>query len=75
MKTPIYADLDKIVFEGRPQEYGAYQMRKRYNRYLTRAMLLAFLLFISITALPKMISWVSPSDGIDEDENNSIISI
>lgn len=60
MKTPIYADLDQIVFEGRSQDYGAYQMRQRYNRILTRAMLIAFLLFISITGLPKVISWISP---------------
>jgi periplasmic protein TonB len=65
MNTPIYADFDKIVFEGREQGYGAYQMRKRYNRILTRASLIAFLLFISITALPKMVHWIMP--GVAED--------
>lgn len=66
MKTPIYADLDKIVFEGREQDYGAYQMRKHYNRYLTRAMLLAFLLFISLTALPKVVFWIVPPTEEDK---------
>jgi protein TonB len=60
MNTPIYADLDQIVFEGRSKDYGAYDMRKRYNRVLTRAMLITFLLFISITGLPKMIAWIMP---------------
>ena len=60
MNTPIYADLDQIVFEGRSKDYGAYDMRKRYNRILTRAMLITFLLFISITGLPKMIAWIMP---------------
>jgi periplasmic protein TonB len=60
MNTPIYADLDQIVFEGREQNYGAYHMRKRYNRILTRASLIAFLLFISITALPKVMDWIMP---------------
>jgi protein TonB len=61
MKTPIYADLDQIVFEGRSQDYGAYEMRKKYNRILSRAMLIAFLMFISLTALPKIIDWVRPA--------------
>lgn len=60
MNTPIYADLDQIVFEGRSKDYGAYDMRKRYNRVLTRASLITFLLFISITGLPKMMSWILP---------------
>ncbi len=62
MNTPIYADLDQIVFDGRSKEYGAYQMRRRYNRVLSRAMIIAFLLFISITGLPKMIEWIRPDD-------------
>lgn len=62
MKTPIYADLDQIVFEDRSREYGAYQMRKRYNRILGRASLIAFIMFIGATAMPKMISWVLPEN-------------
>lgn len=61
MNAPIYADLDQIVFEGRSKDYGAYHMRKRYNRILTRASLITFLLFISITALPKMLTWILPA--------------
>lgn len=37
-------------------------MRRRYNRVLNRAMLIAFLLFISITGLPKMLDWIRPDD-------------
>lgn len=66
MNTPIYADLNQIVFEGRSKDYGAYQMRERYNRVLTRASLIAFLLFISITALPKMVSWLTPKAVLEE---------
>lgn len=65
MKTPIYVDFDQIVFEGRPQEYGAYQMRKRYNRILSRAMIIGVLLFLSVTALPKMVEWVLPKTAPD----------
>jgi periplasmic protein TonB len=67
MNTPIYADFDKIVFEGRPQDYGAYHLRKRYNRVLFRASLIAFLLFLSVTALPKMITWIMPTMPVEAD--------
>jgi protein TonB len=60
MNTPIYADLDQIVFEGRSRDYGAYEMRDRYNRVLTRAMLIGFMLFIAVTGLPKMVAWITP---------------
>jgi periplasmic protein TonB len=73
MNTPIYADLDQIVFDGRSKEYGAYQMRQRYNRVLTRATLIACLLFISITGLPKMIKWVMPAEIVVADPEEKII--
>ena len=61
MKHTIYADLDTMVFEGREQNYGAFKMRKKYNRILNRSMLIAALLFLSITGLPKVISWIMPA--------------
>lgn len=67
MKDYIYADLDQIVFEGREQSYGAYQMRRQYTRYLSRSAIIAFLLFMSVTALPKMISWIAPADSEETD--------
>lgn len=62
MKQYVYADLDEIVFDGRERGYGAYQMREKYNRHLMRATLIAFLLFLSVTALPKVITWVMPEE-------------
>ncbi len=72
MNTTIYADLDQIVFEGRSKEYGAYQMRERYNRVLTRATLIAFLLFIAVTGLPKMIDWIRPDAIMEIAEETSL---
>jgi protein TonB len=54
MSETIYADLDEIVFEGRSKEYGAYEMRKKYNRFLERSALIAFILFIFLTGWPKI---------------------
>ena len=61
MKHTIYADLDTMVFEGREKNYGAYEMRKKYNRILNRSMLIAMLLFLSVTGLPKVIKWIIPA--------------
>jgi protein TonB len=55
----VNADFDEIVFEDRVKDYGAYQMRTRANWHIIIAGLIALLLFLSVTALPKMISWIS----------------
>ena len=36
----LSADLLDLVFEGRNKEYGAYELRKTYNRRITRALLI-----------------------------------
>lgn len=61
MKT-ILVDLDEIVFDGRNKRYGSFVMRKESNRLLMRAALIAFLVFLFATALPKVISWLQPQD-------------
>lgn len=62
MKHTIYADLDTMVFEGREKNYGAFQMRNKSNRILSRAMMIAMLLFLSLTGLPKVIKWINPGN-------------
>lgn len=62
----VYADLDEMVFERRNKDYGAYEMRRKYTYYLTRAALIAFLLFLFATALPKVLGWVIPEGGPEE---------
>jgi periplasmic protein TonB len=58
--SKVLADLDTIVFEGREQNYGAFQLRKNYERMLSRATLIALLSFVSLTGLPKVMAWMSP---------------
>lgn len=36
----LSADLLDIVFEGRNKEYGAYELRRTYNRRITRALII-----------------------------------
>jgi protein TonB len=71
----LEADILDIIFEGKNKEYGAYQLRKTYNRRLTKAMLgmgvlLAFLLggyFLSgLHAAPGNRPVVGPDDSLSE---------
>lgn len=74
MSETVYADLDEIVFEGRAKEYGAYEMRKKYNRLLERAALIAFILFLFLTAFPKILPWILP-ESTEESDELSVIPI
>ena len=60
--SKVYADLDEIVFEGREKDYGAYQMRKGYNRTIERAALIGVLLFLFMTVFPKVLPWLLSGD-------------
>ena len=53
------ASLDDIVFEGRNKAYGAYLLRRLYNKHITRASIIAtilFFLFISIPLINRMLA-------------------
>ncbi|NEM99590.1 energy transducer TonB [Pontibacter burrus] len=52
------ASLDDIVFEGRNRAYGAYLLRRLYNKHITIAAtvaILLFFLFLSFPLISKMI--------------------
>ncbi len=46
------ASLDDIVFDGRNQGYGAYQLRALYQRHVTRALVIATAIFALMVAFP-----------------------
>ncbi len=53
------ASLDDIVFSGRNKAYGAYLLRKLYNSHVTKAAIIATVIFavlISIPLISKMIA-------------------
>lgn len=47
--------LDEIVFENRNKEYGAYDLRSRYPKILTRSFLIGTLVFILIALGPFIV--------------------
>jgi protein TonB len=48
-------DLNDIIFQNRNKEYGAYQLRKLYDRYMTRGGLLTIFLSVFLALLPTIV--------------------
>lgn len=55
-------DFDDLLFQSRNQDYGAYQLRKRYNSVIVAGIILATFLFTTAVALPFILT--SSSDNI-----------
>jgi periplasmic protein TonB len=51
------AQMDEIVFEHRNKSYGAYFLRKMYNKHLARALFLAIAILIAGLAYPLVSSY------------------
>ncbi len=51
-KLIVISDLDDLVFEHRNRDYGAYQLRKKYNRVLLFGTLLASILICLAVIIP-----------------------
>ena len=66
MAEKIETTLDEIIFEQRNKDYGAYYIRKKYNRYLTRALGLAVLAILLATIIPFIIFKEAHSVNIDK---------
>jgi protein TonB len=45
-------DFDDLIFENRNREYGAYQLRKRYNRVMLAGILISTLIGCSVVLIP-----------------------
>lgn len=56
------ATLDDIVFEGRNREYGAYTLRKIYNKHLFRGLVIAIALFALFLAAPVIAKYLFPEE-------------
>jgi periplasmic protein TonB len=61
------ADILDIIFEGRNKEYGAYELRKTYNRRITIA--------IGVMIAICLLAFLSSILGNDEDKNKNKIIV
>jgi|APIni6443716594_1056825.scaffolds.fasta_scaffold12297_2 protein TonB len=59
----ITPQMDEIVFEKRNKMYGAFILRKMYNRQLTKALLLASAIMIAGLAYPIVSSYNAKYEG------------
>jgi len=55
-------DFDDLLFERRNRDYGAYQLRKRYNSVMVAGIIIACLMVSAVVILPFVIS--PPSEKI-----------
>ncbi|UOG75454.1 TonB family protein [Hymenobacter tibetensis] len=55
------ASLDEMVFEGRNKMYGAYVLRRLYQRHLARALAIAVSLTLLLVSSPLVKAWLFPT--------------
>ena len=67
MAEKVKNNIDEIVFENRNKEYGAYYLRTKYNRYLTRALSVAVVAILLATIIPFIIFKEARSVNVDKD--------
>ncbi len=56
-QEPIATQMDEIVFEHRNKNYGAYILRKMYNKQIVRALFLATAVMVAGLAYPLALSY------------------
>lgn len=52
----LKSDILDIIFDGRDKEYGAYDMRRTYNRRITIALISTIVLVLVIFAIKALAS-------------------
>lgn len=62
------ASLDDIVFEGRNRAYGAFLLRKLYNKHITVAAVVAILLFALFLSIPLIAEMIGGEEEVVEVE-------
>lgn len=62
--------MDDIVFDGRNKAYGAFQLRRLYDKHMTRAMIVGGLLFLLAVSTPQIIRLIK---GFLPEKENELI--
>ena len=66
IREPV-SDLTDLAFEGRNKEYGAYRLRKRYNRYVIISLVVGVVIFLTIVLVPLAYYLMDPVELSDDD--------
>jgi len=63
-------ELNDIVFEGRNKEYGAYMLRRLYNKYVSLSTTGAMILFTLIVSYPLITAFFVHEENNDKSTDN-----
>lgn len=63
--------MDDVVFAGRNQAYGAFQLRRLYDRHMSRAMVIGVLFFLMAVSSPNIIQLIKGYLPIVQDDLTS----
>jgi len=61
--------FDEIVFEHRNKEYGAYELRKRYDRNMNLAFIIAISVFVISVSIPAIMDFLDSIVPAEADTN------
>ena len=74
--TPAAAlTYDELIFEGRNQAYGAFNLRQHYRPTLNRALGLGVGLFIAALSLPTLYTWLNPNQSVIDQQSMQEIQL
>lgn len=68
----INPERTELVFESRNKEYGAYPLRKGYNRTLSRSLIASISIFTFLISLPVIINLIS---GIEVEKTDKPVEV
>jgi len=68
-KQPIES-LEEMVFKHRNKEYGSYQLRKKYRKYVTVSMIIGLVLMVAGVGYPLISSYLNKSRLVREKEKS-----
>ena len=67
--------FDEIVFEERNQEYGAFVLRRSYNKRVTISLAISFMLILLVVGYPVIASYLSKSEKDLKLKNETLIDL
>lgn len=69
-ETLAVKPFDEIVFEHRNKSYGAYELRKQYNKRMNTALAIALTVLVLSVSIPAILDFLSElSDRVDMEQN------
>ncbi len=74
-KQVIISNLDEIVFERRNKSYGAFDIRKKYEKNLKKSFAVAVFCSLCLVNYPLVAKWFEPEKRVIENPLDTIVFI